>query len=162
MPQNAENLPADEPSYVLFGSVHRGYVDLGVASLVVIAVTILVTLISTVFESTFTATLVTFGITVLILVVMFRAMQASRPALVIYANRVVVASRRGAAGCTQFVFPYEDLVSTRLNGRSIVFRLQDAQPFSFRGDWLHVEDAFDILKNNIEAANPECMILNDR
>lgn len=162
MAPHEENRPAGEPSYVLFGSVNRGCVDLAVACLVVIAVTILVTFISTVFESTFTATLVAFVMTALLLVVMFQALRASRSALVIYENCVVFATRPRGVLSAQFVFPYKNLVSAGLNGRRVVIRLRGEQPFTFRGDRLHVEDAFDVLKNNIEDANPECMILYDR
>jgi hypothetical protein len=81
--------------------------------------------------------------------------------LAIYDERVVLDPGDTAVP-SHLTIRFADIEQLELDRRWIRVRMADGGRFSFRGAALHVEDAFDVLVERVEAARPGCAVVDRR
>ena len=150
-----------EPLFVLRGSTRHGVHEVIQILLLLGVVCLFVVVLRTMMENAGVGAVVFAGaLAVGLIAALIYASRASKALFLIYGDRAIIDSRPQGAGGRRVEVAFGDLRSVIRDRAWIRMRRKDDRIFAFRGDRLHVEDAFDVLLSSVDEANPDCVTFN--
>lgn len=154
----------DPPALVLRGHVHYASLDVPVA-LLAIAMTAAFAAVG--FALFYSGRLLddvrsVAGFTVIMaaifFVIVFRGWRNTGNTLAIYDDRIVLDLAPPGSTDARLTILFTEVQRLALEKSWIRVQQKSGRRLSFKGARLHVEDAFDLLTQKVEAVNPDCVV----